>query len=410
MKSERTILYLFAATQFTHIMDFMIIMPLGEMLMKELVIGSQQFSLLVASYTITAGISGLVGAFFIDNFDRKKYFLFAYCGFVIGTFLCGFAYSYETLMAARILTGIFGGVLSSTVLAIVSDVIAPERRAWAIGIVMTAFSLASALGLPIGLTAAFAFGWQWPFIALGVASLFLAVAVYFILPPVNGHLQQVGEVDKGRTLRFIRNIPKNENQWMALLFTMLLIFGQFTVIPFITPYLVENVGFERQQITLVYLVGGLVTIVSNPRIGRWADRTDRYRVFSIMALFSIVPMLLLTNLPPVPVWGALLVTGVFFLGIGGRMVPSTAIVTTVIRPENRGSFMSLNTSVQNLTAGISSVIAGVLVTIPEGGGLVQGFWRVGALAAAFTLVAIWMIGRVRKYNHLGEGKKQRMEN
>lgn len=372
----------------------MIIMPLGEMLMEELVIGAQEFSFLVASYTITAGVSGLISAFFIDNFDRKKYFLLAYLGFAIGTIMCGLADSYHTLMAARVLTGIFGGVLSSTVLAIVSDVIAPERRAWGIGVVMTAFSLASAVGLPIGLSAAFAFGWQWPFRVLGLVSLVLAVTTYFVLPPVRSHLREDQSNGK-QTLEFIRNIPANRNQWMALTFTMLLVFGQFTVIPFITPYLVENVGFERQEITLVYLVGGLVTIFSNPRIGRWADRTDRYRVFSIMAFFSIIPLLLLTNLPAVPLWIALVVNGLFFFGIGGRMVPSTTIVTTVIKPQNRGSFMSLNTSVQNMTAGVSSIIAGVLVTIPEGG-QVQGFWKVGVLAVTFTLIAIWMMSRVKK--------------
>lgn len=397
MRSERVILYLFAATQFTHIMDFMIIMPLGEMLMKELMIGSQQFSFLVASYTITAGFSGLISAFFVDNFDRKKYFVTAYIGFAIGTIMCGLADDYHTLMGARILTGFFGGVLSSTVLAIVSDVIAPERRAWGIGIVMTAFSLASAIGLPIGLSAAFAFGWQYTFLALGGLSLLLSISVMFILPPVRSHLTK-GESNSQRTLEFIKNIPNNKNQWMSLTFTMLLVFGQFTVIPFITPYLVENVGFERNQITLVYLIGGLVTILSNPRIGRWADNTDRYRVFTIMAGFSIVPILLLTNLPAIPVWVALIVNAMFFLGIGGRMVPSTTIVTTVIRPQNRGSFMSLNTSVQNMTAGISSIIAGIVVTIPEGGHHVEGFWKVGVLATGFTLVAIWMMGRVKRLN------------
>lgn len=375
-------------------MDFMIIMPLSEMLMEELEIGSQQFSFLVASYTITAGVSGLVSAFFIDRFDRKAYFLTAYAGFAIGTVFCGLADGYLWLMTARILTGVFGGVISSTVLAIVSDVIAQERRAWGVGIVMTAFSLASALGLPVGLYFAFNFGWQWPFLALGVLSMFLGIAVYIVLPPLRKHL--TGPAEGGpRTLHFIRNIPQHRNQWMSLLFSMLLIFGQFTVVPFITPYLVENVGFERQQITLVYLVGGLVTMLSNPRVGRWADKAGQHRVFTIMAFLSVIPLLLLTNLPAVPLWSALLVTGAFFLTISGRMVPSTAIITSVIKPQNRGSFMSLNTSVQNMTAGISSVVAGILVTIPEGGHVVHGFWKVGVLAVIFTFVSIWMMSRIR---------------
>ena len=304
------------------------------------------------------------------------------------------------LITARIITGAFGGVISSTVIAIVSDSIAAERRAWGLGIVMTAFSMASAFGLPIGLYFAFNFGWNWPFLALGVVSLFNAIAVYYALPPVRDHLDNP---EPGfNSLEFIRNIPKNQNQWMALTYTMLLMFGHFAVIPFITPYLVENVGFERDQITFVYLVGGIATLISNPRVGRWADRKGRAKVFNIMAFSSIIPILLLTNLPAVPVWLALVVTGLLFVLIGGRMVPSTAIVASVIKPRNRGSFMSLNSSVQNMTAGIASVVAGVLVTIPKGGHHVYGFWKVGILGALFTLIAIWMMSKIVKFTEKEE--------
>lgn len=377
-------------------MDFMIIMPLGEMLMEELSIGSQQFSMLVASYTITAGVSGLISAFFVDRFDRKSYFITAYIGFSIGTVFCGFADTYSMLITARIFTGFFGGVISSTVLAIVGDVIAAQRRAWGVGVVMSAFSMASALGLPVGLYFAFHFGWQWPFRVLGVVSLVNAVAVYYVLPSVRGHIDPLNNGSK-KSLDFIRNIPKNKNQWMALTYTMLLMFGHFTVVPFITPYLVENVGFERQEITLVYFVGGIATMFTNPRFGRWADKTNRFRVFTILALLSIIPIAVLTNLPVTPLWLALIVTGAFFVLAGGRMVPSTAIVTSVIKPQNRGSFMSLNASVQNMTAGLGSIIAGLLVTIPEGGHHVDGFWKVGVIAIVFTIISVWMMSQLRKY-------------
>ena len=374
-------------------MDFMIIMPLGEMLMEELMINSQQFSFLVASYTLTAGVTGLISAFFVDSYDRKNYFLLAYSGFAIGTLMCGWVDSYQGLIAARIITGGFGGVISSTVIAIVSDAIASERRAWGLGIVMSAFSMASALGLPIGLYFAFNYGWNWPFLVLGAVSILDAVAVYFTLPPVREHLDHPGP--KVNSWEFIKNIPNHKNQWMALTYTMLLMFGHFAVIPFITPYLVENVGFERQEITLVYLIGGIATIITNPRIGRWADQTNKHRVFTILASLSIIPILVLTNLPPVPLWMALVVTGLFFILAGGRMVPSTAIVTSVIKPRNRGSFMSLNSSVQNMTAGLASIVAGVLVTVPKGGHHVYGFWKVGLIGALFTVIAMWLMNKIK---------------
>ena len=374
-------------------MDFMIIMPLGEMLMEELMINSQQFSFLVASYTLTAGVTGLISAFFVDSYDRKNYFLLAYSGFAIGTLMCGWVDSYQGLIAARIISGGFGGVISSTVIAIVSDAIASERRAWGLGIVMSAFSMASALGLPIGLYFAFNYGWNWPFLVLGAVSILNAVAVYFTLPPVREHLDHPGP--KVNSWEFIKNIPNHKNQWMALTYTMLLMFGHFAVIPFITPYLVENVGFERQEITLVYLIGGIATIITNPRIGRWADQTNKHRVFTILASLSIIPILVLTNLPPVPLWMALVVTGLFFILAGGRMVPSTAIVTSVIKPRNRGSFMSLNSSVQNMTAGLASIVAGVLVTVPKGGHHVYGFWKVGLIGALFTVIAMWLMNKIK---------------
>jgi len=393
-RPQKVLLYLLAASQFTHIMDFMIIMPLSEMFMEELKISAREFAFLVASYTITAGISGLISAFFVDRFDRKKYFLMAYVGFTIGTFLCGLSNTYEALVSARIFTGIFGGVISSTVLAIVSDIIPSKHRAWGIGIVMSAFSIASAFGLPVGLYFAFNFGWQLPFLALGAVSMLNATAVYFMLPPVRGHLDKQSKGAQ-TTVSFILNIPRNRNQWMALTFTMLLIYGQFMVVPFITPYLVHNVGFEREQITFVYLIGGFLTMITNPRVGRWADNVGRHKVFMILAFLSIIPLLTLTNLPPVPVWMALVVTAALFVTIGGRMVPSTTIVTSVIKPENRGSFMSLNSSTQSMTAGLSSIIAGVLVSISPETGKVLGFWSVGVLAVAFTLVAIWMMSQIQ---------------
>lgn len=375
-------------------MDFMIIMPLGEMLMEELQINSQQFSFLVASYTLSAGITGLISAFFVDAFDRKSFFLLAYSGFSIGTILCGLVDDYTGLIAARILTGAFGGVISSTVIAIVSDAIAAERRAWGLGVVMSAFSLASALGLPIGLYFAFNYGWNLPFLALGGLSILNAIAVNFTLPPVRSHLNVPGP--KLSSWDFIKAIPQNKNQWMALIYTMLLMFGHFAVIPFITPYLVENVGFERKEITLVYLVGGIATIITNPRVGKWADKVGHHKVFLFMALSSLVPIVILTNLPVVPLWLALIVTGLFFVLVGGRMVPSTAIVTSVIKPHNRGSFMSLNSSVQNMTAGLASMLAGAVVVIPEGGHHVFGFWKVGIIGVVFTLIAIWMMKKIRQ--------------
>ena len=392
MNKEKLILFVLAAAQFTHIMDFMIIMPLSEMLMEVLSINAQQFSIVVAAYTLSAGVSGFIGAFYLDKFDRKKTFLAFYVGFTVGTIACALAPNYETLLAARIFTGLFGGVISSISLSIVGDLIPYERRAWALGIVMMAFSLASALGLPVGLYFAFNFGWNAPFWFLGALSGILTILVFKVIPPVRKHLDNPN--DRPDIMGFFRQLPHNGNQLRSLAFTALLIFGQFTMIPFITPYLVNNVGFEREQITFVYLIGGIVTFLSNPRVGKWADFKGKSYVFKIMATISIIPLILLTHVGHIGVLWGLSITALFFFSISGRMVPAVAITTSVTRPQNRGSYMSIDASLRNGAAGISSIIAGLIVVAPEGGPL-QNYNYVGYMAVFFTLIGIWLVGSIK---------------
>ncbi|MGB0521509.1 MAG: MFS transporter [Flammeovirgaceae bacterium] len=392
MNKEKFILFILAAAQFTHIMDFMIIMPLGEMLMDELSINAQQFSFVVAAYTLSAGVSGFLGAFYLDKFDRKKVFLLFYIGFTLGTLICAIAPNYELLLGARIFTGMFGAVISSITLSIVGDLIPYQRRAMALGIVMMAFSAASALGLPVGLSLAFNFGWNAPFWFLGVLSGGLTFLVAKFIPPVRKHLDNPAE--KPDILGFFRQLPTNGNQLKSLAFTTLLIFGQFTMIPFITPYLVHNVGFEREQIVFVYLIGGLVTIVSNPFVGKWADRRGKSYVFTVMAIISIAPLILLTNIGHVGVGIGLTITALFFLAVSGRMVPAVAISTSVTKPQNRGSYMSIDSSLKNGAAGVSSIIAGLIVVAPENGPL-ENYHYVGYLAVFFTLLAIYLVGKIK---------------
>jgi len=396
MNKEKVILFLLAAAQFTHIMDFMIIMPLSNLLISEMNIDGREFSWVVSAYTFSAGLSGFIGAFYLDKFDRKKTFLLAYIGFTFGTLACGLATGYESLLIARIVTGLFGGVISSISLSIVGDVIPYERRAWALGIVMLAFSLAAALGMPTGLFLAFNFGWNVPFLFLFVVSGILTLMVAKFIPPVRTHLDNKDDLPD--TIAFLRQLPRNANQMKSLAFTGLLILGQFTIIPFITPYLQNNVGFTDNQIILVYLVGGIVTIVTNPRIGRWADRQGKAKVFTIMAVISIIPLLLLTNLPPIHAFWGLCVTGLFFLSISGRMGPAIAIATSVVRAQNRGSYMSIDSSVKNAAAGLSSVIAGLIV-VAEKQAPVENYHLVGYLAVLFTLIAIWLVRKVKALEH-----------
>lgn len=389
---EKLLLFVLAAVNFTHIMDFMIMMPLGPDLMKLFQISPRQFGFAVSAYSITAGISGFVAAFFVDRYDRKNLLLFAYIGFVIGTFSCAVAPTYELLVGARVLAGLFGGMIGAQVLSIVSDSFGYERRASAMGILMTAFSLASVAGVPCGLWLAARYSWHMPFLAIGGIGVAVIFCILFLVPPVNIHLADGRP--KGNPLRVLTDIFKTPNQMRALTLSIVLMMGHFSIIPFIAPSLVGNAGYQQDQIFLIYLVGGACTIFTSPWIGKMADRRGKYPVFVAAALTSLIPVLLITNLGPVPLWIVLVIAGLFFVSANGRMVPTQAIISGVVTPQNRGGFMSINSSVQQLSTGIAANIAGAIVA--EGpNGRIENYQWVGVFSVVLITASIFLAKRVK---------------
>jgi len=398
MNKERILLLVLSAALFTHIMDFMIVMPLGPQLMRLFDITPQQFSFLVSAYTFTAGASGFVAAFFIDRFDRKMSLLFVYFGFSIGTLACAFAPTYAVLLITRSIAGAFGGVLGALVLSIVSDAIPLERRAAGIGFVMASFSVASVFGVPFGLYLATLFSWHAPFLFLGGLGVVINVLIFFFVPVMKGHIR-TGE-DRIKPLEMIKTIFGRRNPVMGLLFTSILMFGHFTIIPFIAPYMVGNVGFTEQELTYIYLVGGGLTIFSSPMVGRLADRFGRLKIFTIFGFLVLLPIITITHLPQIPLWQALVVSGAFFIMANGRIVPSTTMVTSVIRPENRGSFMSIRASVQQISSGLAAMLAGFIIAekpseVIDGAKALINYDYVGYIAVFFSLIAILVARQLR---------------
>lgn len=390
---ERTLLFILAAVNFTHIMDFMIMMPLGPQLMKLFHINPQQFGFAVSAYSITAGITGFISAFFVDKYDRKKLLFFAYVGFVIGTFSCAFAPSYEFLVAARVLAGFFGGMISAQVLSIVADTFEYQRRASAMGILMTAFSLASVIGVPTGLWLAARYSWHAPFLVIGALGVLIAILIALFIPPINKHLLQPTE-QSHNPLHVLTDIFKTPNQMRALTLSIVLMLGHFSIIPFLAPSLVGNIGFSQDNIFLIYLVGGILTIFTAPRVGKLADKRGKYPVFVIFALLSIIPVWLITNLWPMPLWAVLAISGLFFITINGRMIPTQAIVSSVTTPQQRGGFMSINSSMQQLASGLAANVAGAIV-IEAPNGRIEHYNWVGWFSICLILSCVFLAGRVK---------------
>lgn len=396
VKNERLLLFLLAVIQFAHIVDFMIVMPLGKQLMDIYQISPQQFSIIVSAYSFAAFAAGLVGAFFIDRFDRKVALLFSFAGFTLGTLACAVAPSFTIFLMARSLAGLFGGSLATLVLSIIGDVIPFERRATAMGVIMTAFSVASVAGVPIGLALAANFGWQMPFYTIGGLGLLVLVAIWRWVPSITVHLQQDGpaEVPRPSALDGFRAILNDRNQQLALLFTMVLMLGHFTIIPFIAPYMQLNVGFSDAEVSYIYLFGGLATVVALPLFGRLSDRYGNMTIFGIVSVAAVFSIYAITHLPPVTMLIAILTSTSYFIVASGRNVPATTMVTGVVNTQNRGSFMSVRTSAQQLALGLSSIIAGLIVTKDADGRLID-YEIAGYLAIAMSLLAI-VIGRLLK--------------
>jgi predicted MFS family arabinose efflux permease len=373
-----------ALAQFTNIMDFMIMMPLGPQFMKMFSITPQQFGLLVSSYSFTAGISGFICSFFLDHFDRKKALLVTYAGFVIGTAACAMAPGYQVLLIARVLTGVFGGILSAQILAIVGEVFPYERRAFALGIVTSSFSLASILGVPVGLYLAAEFDWHTPFFSIAAFGLIVFAMLLLFLPKMKDHLEH--EFDR-HPLAMLRGIFSNPNQQRALLFMFLLVLGQFTIIPFIAPYMEFNVGFSEHQLSYMYLLGGAATFFTTPLVGKLADRIGKLKVFVVAAISSIIPLYVITNMQAVAIGWALLISTLFFILIMGRMTPAMTMITGTVTPERRASYMSIVTSVQMLTAALSAYLTGLMVDQLPDKQLVN-YSHAGYVAIGSTVLAI----------------------
>ncbi|MCL6261358.1 MFS transporter [Aquiflexum sp. TKW24L] len=392
MKKEKLILWTLAAINFTHIVDFMILMPLGPQLMRIFEITPREFGLLVSSYTLSAGVSSFLGAFVLDKYDRRTILLWVFVGFLLGTIACALSPNYPILLLSRIISGVFGGLTSALIMAIIGDVVPDSRRGKAMGLVMAAFSVASVVGVPFGLFIASISNWHAPFIFLSGLSIVILILIFRYIPSITDHLynQQV----KPTPIQVIRRVTGNSNQMRAISLTIMMMFGQFMIIPFLSPYMVANVGFSEIQLTYIYMAGGLFTIFTSPWVGKLTDNHGKIKVFTVFMTLNIIPIGLITHLGQTPIPFVLMISTLFFVTSNGRMVPAAALITGTAKPENRGSFLSFNSAVQQLAAGIASFVAG-LILVEGNGGVLLNFNIVGYMAIFFSLLCIPLARRIK---------------
>lgn len=392
-RRESMLLWLLAFTQFTVIMDFMVMMPLSPQLMRAFQVGPSAISGAVSAYAWCAGLSGLLAATYIDRFSRKKLMLTMFCLFTLSNLGCALAPTFHALVVARAFAGLTGGVLSSITMAIIADVIPAQRRGAATGIVMTSFGMAAVAGVPAGVMLGAHYNWAAPFFLLVLMSVLIWTCAFFILPALDAHL-----ADGVRKLRDIvpdlLGLFKIQRQRDAFLLSGINMLGSMMVIPFIAPTLVGNLGVQPVDMTWVYLCGGAAALASSRWLGRMADRFGALTTFRIAILWSIVPALLLTHLVPLPMALIVLTFVLFMTSMSARNIPMQALLTTIPAPSQRGAFLSVNSAIQQLGTGLGAWLGGQFLTT-DSAGHIAGYGVNGWIAAAIALFASFWVLRLR---------------
>lgn len=385
------IIALIAILHFTIILDFIIISPLGDVLMKTLDMTTAEFGITVSAYAFSAGASGILAAGFADKFDRKKLLIFFYTGFLAGTVFCALATNYGTLLAARIVTGLFGGVIGSVSLAIITDLFVIQQRGRVMGYVQMAFATSQILGIPLGLYCANHWGWHSSFLMIAAMGLLILIAIIVKMKPVDKHLAL--QSDKSPFLHLWHTISNSRYQ-IGFTAIALLSVGGFMLQPFSSAFLVNNIGITQEELPLVFFFTGLSVLFIMPVIGKLSDRVSKFRLFSAGSFITIVTVLIYTNLGPTPLWEIIIINMIMFMGVMSRMVPSTTLNTAVPGMQDRGAYMAITSSLQQISGGIAAVCAGFIVHQETKTSPLENYPVLGIVIAAVTVLSIFLIWRV----------------
>jgi predicted MFS family arabinose efflux permease len=390
---QKLVITLLALTQFTVVLDFMVMSPLCDLLLKSMEITTAQFGLVVLSYGISAGISGLLTAGFADKFDRKKLLLFFYIGFIAGTLFCGLATTYPLLLAARIITGIFGGVIGSISMAIVGDLFPFQQRGRVMGFMQMGFGASQVLGIPISLFIANEWGWQSPFLMIVGLAFIIWIIIGFKMQPVNKHLELKNEKS---ALKHLWHTLSQREYRIGFMATALLSLGGFMMMPWGSAFSINNLHITQQQLPILFMVAGIATLIIMPIVGKLSDKIDKFKLFAIASLWLLVVVLIYTNLTPVPFWVVMFINVLMMMGIMSRMVPSMALATSLPEMKDRGAFMSINSSLQQIAGGLAAGIGGLIVVQKDKFSPLEHYDTLGYVVAAIILVCIYMVYRVSK--------------
>ena len=387
------VIFLLAITQFTVVLDFMVMSPMGDMLMKSMNLKTSQFGMAVSAYAFSAGISGLLTAGFADKFDRKKLLLFFYIGFIIGTLFCGVAHNYVMLIAARIITGLFGGVIGSISMAIVADLFPIQKRGRVMGFMQMGFGASQVLGIPISLYLANAWGWQTPFQMIVVLASIVWLIVLVKMKPVTKHLTE--KTEKSALMHLIHTISQKHYR-IGFLSTAVLSIGGFMMMPWSSAFAINNLKITQQQLPIVFMVSGVSSLIIMPVMGKLSDTVDKFKIFFFASLMMITMVLIYTNLNPIPFGFILLFNILFMISMMSRVVPAIVLTSGLPKMQDRGAFMSINSSLQQIAGGVAAIVGGLIVVQKNKYSPLEHYNILGILISLLSTLSILLVYLVSK--------------
>ena len=388
---QALVIVLLALTQFTVVLDFMVMSPLGDMLMKSMELTTSQFGFAVSGYAISAGVSGLLTAGFADRFDRKKLLLFFYVGFIGGTLFCGLATTYPMLMVARVITGLFGGVIGSISLAIVADLFPLQQRGRAMGFIQMGFGASQVLGIPISLYIANHWGWQSPFLMIVGLAIIIWSIVMLKLEPVIKHLEL--KTEKTAIKHLLHTLQLRQYR-TGFLLTALLSLGGFMMMPWGSAFAVNNLHVSYDQLPILFMASGVAALIIMPLVGKLSDKIDKVKIFTVAALSMMVIIVIYTNLGPVPFFLILTLNILMMTAIMSRIIPAMALVSALPKMQDRGAFMSINASLQQIAGGIAAGIGGMIVVQKTKTSPLQHYDILGYVIVVIIILNIIQLYRV----------------
>lgn len=391
---NKLVIFILAVTQFTVLLGFMIMSPLGDMLMKSIHLTPMQFGTVVSAYAFSAGASGLLTAGFADRFDRKKLLLFFYIGFILGTFICGFASSYLSLVIARIITGLFGGVIGSISLAIVTDIFSLQQRGRVMGLIQMGIGASQVLGIPVGLYLGNAFGWQSVFMVIGILAVIIALLITLKLKPITSHLalQQSHSV-----LSHLWNTFSKKQYLISYAAAAMLAVGGYLIMPFSSVFAVNNLQVSQAQLPLLFMFAGVSSLIIMPYVGRLSDRFEKINIFTIAIIWMTIMVVIYTNLSPLPFIWIVVLNIVMQMGILSRSTPGSALISAVPEISDRGAFMSMNASIQQIAGGIAAWLSGLIVYQSSPTAPLENYPIIGYAVALVSLLSLVLMLQINKY-------------